>query len=289
MNAVRAIHVERELPPSPELRWTIQPAQEAPWTAFYRRWRSSAPPLRPHADVCAAVREHLASHTARVLLLGVTPELADMGVQTLAVDRSETAIRVIWPGSTGVRRAMLGDWRSLPFAGGSLSAAIGDGSLNCVEYPCGYERIFAELARVVGAGGRIIIRVYVTPRPCESIADVRDAAMAGRVGNIHALKWRLAMAICAQQAGPNVAVQEILRVFNHEFPDRSALRCATGWTEDMIAPLDEYHDLPEVYSFPTREQLLSCVPPELTTPRLVSSGTYELAERCPLLVLDVRS
>ena len=265
-------------------------ARPAPWAAFYRLWRSSAPPLRPHADVYLAVRELVTSHTARVLLLGVTPELADIGRQTFAVDTSESAIAVIWPGSTVARHALLGDWRQLPCADDSLSAAIGDGSLNCVTYPSGYERIFAELARAVRFGGRIVIRVYVTPRACESIADVRDAAFAGRVGTIHALKLRLAMAICAQQGAPNVAVQEILRVFNREFPDRSALRRATGWsTENVVAQLDTYNDLPEVYSFPTREQLLTCVPGELKTPRLASSGRYELAERCPLLVMDVRS
>jgi len=261
----------------------------APWTAFYRRWRSSAPPLRPHADVCLAVREHVTSHAARVLLLGVTPELADIGRQTFAVDTSENAINVIWPGSTAARHAMLGDWRHLPCADGSLSAAIGDGSLNCVEYPFGYGRIFAELARVVRFRGLIVIRVYVTPCACESIADLRDAAMAGRVGNIHALKLRLAMAICAQQGAPNVAVQEILRVFNREFPDRSALRRVTGWTEEMIDQPDAYKGLPEIYSFPTRTELLACVPRELARPRLVGSGTYELAERCPLLMMDVRS
>jgi SAM-dependent methyltransferase len=262
----------------------------APWTAFYRRWRFSAPPLRPHADVCEQVRKHLASHADRVLLLGVTPELADVGVQTFAIDTSESATTIIWPGNTVARRAMLGDWRQLPCANGSVSAAIGDGSLNCVEYPSGYRRIFAELSRVVRSGGRIVIRAYLTPSPCESIAAVRDAALAGRVGNIHALKLRLAMAIGAQQESPNVAVQEILRVFNREFPDRSALRRATGWrTEDIVAQLDAYNDLPEVYSFPTREHLLTCVPGELKTPRLASSGMYELAERCPLLVMDVRS
>ena len=261
----------------------------APWTSFYRRWRSSAPPLRPHADVCEQVREHLGSHAARVLLLGVTPELADIGIQTFAIDTSESAMTVIWPGGTAARHAMLGDWRQLPCADRSLSAAIGDGSLNCVEYPWGYSRIFAELARVVRFGGRIVIRAYLTPCACESIADVRDAALAGRVGNIHALKLRLAMAICAQHGAPNVAVQEILRVFNREFPDRSVLRRATGWTEEMVEQPDAYKDLPEIYSFPTWMELLACVPRELTRPRLVSSGTYELTERCPLLVMDLQS
>jgi hypothetical protein len=261
----------------------------APWTAFYRRWRYLEPPLRPNAEVCAVVRDQLTGHTARVLLLGATPELADFGAQTFAVDRSESALGCIWPGSTAARHAVRGHWQHLPCVDGSISAAIGDGSLNCVDCPSGYERIYAELARVVGPGGRIVIRVYVTPRRCESMSDVRDAVLTGRVGTIHSLKWRLAMAICTERATPIVAVQEILCAFNRQFPDRSALRQATGWTDDHIAQMDAYADLPEVFSFPTSEQLLASVPREFVGPRLVGAGTYELADRCPLLVMDVRS
>ena len=260
----------------------------APWTAFYRRWRFLEPPLRPDAEVCAAFREQLTSHTARVLLLGVTPELADMGVRTVAVDRSESALGCIWPGSTAARHAMQGHWQHLPCGDGSVSGAIGDGSLNCVDYPEGYFRIYAELARVVRPGGPIVIRVYVTPRPCESTADVRQAVLTGSVRTVHALKWRLAMAICTERATPNVAVREILRVFNREFPDRGSLCRATGWTEDVVAQMDAYQGLPEVFSFPTSEQLLASVPRDFARPRLAPAGTYELAERCPLLVMDVR-
>jgi len=260
-----------------------------PWTAFYRRWRFLAPPLRPNADVCAVIRQQLACHTARVLLLGVTPELADIGAQTFAVDRSESALSCIWPGSTAARQATRGHWQQLPCVDRSFSAAIGDGSLNCVEYPSNYQRIYAELERVVRPGGPIVIRVYVTPRRCESVSDVRHAVLAGGVGTIHSLKWRLAMAICTERATPNVAVQEILRVFNRELPDRGALRRVTGWTDDHIAQMDAYADLPEVFSFPTSEQLLASVPREFAGPRLVAAGTYELADRCPLLVMDVRS
>jgi hypothetical protein len=260
-----------------------------PWAAFYRRWPSLEPPLRPHPDVCIVLGELIADHASRVLLLGVTPELADLAVQTIAIDRSDSALGCIWPGRTAARRALKGDWRHLPCAAGSLSAAIGDGSFNCLEYPSDYERVYSELATAVRPGGRIAVRIYVTPSACESIAAVRERTFAGRVGSIHALKWLLAMAICAERADSNVEVQTILRVFNREFPDRVALGRATGWTDETIAQLDVYERLPDVFSFPTSEQVLASVPAGFVNPRLVAAGTYELAERCPLLVLDVQS
>ena len=177
---------------------------------------------------------------------------------------------------------------SLPCPERSFSAALGDGSLNCLEYPSAYQRLFRELARVVQPGGRVAIRVYVTPDPCESTAAVRGLTMAGRVETIHALKWRLANALCAERVQPNVSVQCILDVFNREFPDRRALRCATGWTDFELAQIDAYDGSFDVYSFPTMKQILASITDDFDTPRLVPSGTYELAERCPLLVMDVR-
>jgi hypothetical protein len=96
------------------------------------------------------------------------------------------------------------------------------------------------------------------------------------------------MAICAEQADPNVRVETILRVFNREFPDREVLRLATGWTPRAIAQIDEYDGLPDVFSFATANQLLTLAG-SYGDVRLVGVNGYELAERCPLLVMDVRS
>jgi hypothetical protein len=255
---------------------------------FSSRWSRLKPPLRPHPDVCAVVRTLIRDHAARVLLLGVTPEFADLAMQTVAIDGSDQSLALIWPGNRPTRRAVKGNWLSLPCADQSFSAALGDGSLSCLEYPSGYRRILRELARTMEPGGRIALRLYSTPDQCESVAAVRDKTMTGRVGSIHALKWMLANAICAKRAEPNVAVQSILDVFNREFPDRIALRQVTGWAEDEIAQVDAYDGLPDVYSFPTRQQILTVIPDELPNPTFVAAGAYELAERCPVLVMDVR-
>jgi hypothetical protein len=118
-----------------------------PWESFYRRWAVLEPPLRPHPCVRATVRALIASHNARVLLLGSTPEYADLGAHVVAVDHSDSALGCIWPGTTDRRFAVQGQWARLPCATHSMSAAIGDGSLNCLEYPSGYARLFGELAR----------------------------------------------------------------------------------------------------------------------------------------------
>ena len=85
---------------------------------------------------------------------------------------------------------------------------------------------------------------------------------------------------------PDIAVVDILAAFDRTFPDRAALVEATRWHPGAVATIDVYAGSREVYSFPTATQLLDAVPPGWGEPRFVASGTYELAERCPLLVVD---
>jgi SAM-dependent methyltransferase len=259
---------------------------DGPWAGFYRRWRQLEPPLRPHPDVCAAVRRLIAGHADRALLLGMTPEFAPLAAQTVAVDWSDKALSVIWAGNGPTQHALKGNWLRLPCTAAVFSAAIGDGSFNCLEYPGDYECVFDELARAVRPGGRIVVRVYLTPDPCDLLPATRVRTMAGGVRNIHELKWRVANALCAASGEPNLPVTSILDGFNRTFPDRLALRRATGWTGEEVAQVDAYDRLPDVFSFPTARQLLT-VAERFARCRLVAAGDYALAERCPLLVMDL--
>jgi hypothetical protein len=259
------------------------------WDAFYRRWRSLEPPLRPDPDVCHAIGGAIANHASRVLVLGVTPELADLGSRTVALDWSTSAVTRIWPGDASTRRAIQADWQQMPCANGAMTAAIGDGSLNCLSYPSGYERLFRELTRTLRPGARIAVRVYLRPDDCESIAAISARVMAGGVETVHAFKWLLAMAICHGSGDSNVEVRRILRVFNDQFRDRAALCRVTGWTGDVLAEhLDVYGQLADVFSFPTAGQLLATCG-SFVRPQLVHAGSYELADRCPVLIMDVPS
>ena len=259
------------------------------WTEYHRRWARLTPPLRPNGEVADAVRQAIAGLAGRVLLLGVTPELSDVAQRIEAIDRSETMIAHIWPGDSETRRASRGDWLDLAAPVGHFTAAIGDGSLNALTYPHGYRRLLDRLAEAVRPGGRFAVRTFVTPDPCESLEAVREAAMAGEIRTFHAFKWRLAMAMVTQAGDPNIEVARILEGFYRLVPDRSALAKATGWAAEDIDTIDVYRGSAEIYSFPTFTQLCAAVPDRFVNVRQVPSGTYELAERCPLIVMDVRS
>jgi SAM-dependent methyltransferase len=222
----------------------------------------------------------------KVLLLGVTPELADLGTDLTAVDRNDSMVKHIWPGDHGTRRAQIGDWQNLQLGSSKFSSCIGDGSLNAVTFPEDVTRIFRGVADALQPGGRFVCRLYATPDRCEGLDDVHAAAMNGGIRSFHALKWRVAMATAAAQGNPNIPVTAILDSFERLVPDRDRLTQRCGWLREIIDTIDVYRNATDIYCFPTAAQFLSLVPPPFANPRLVNSGTYELAERCPLLVMD---
>ena len=92
------------------------------------------------------------------------------------------------------------------------------------------------------------------------------------------------MALITEPAQPRVGVNAILDTFNSLFKNREELSRATGWPRDQIDTIDFYQGSSVAFHFPTRDRLLSVISEIFTDSRFVSSGTYELAERCPLLV-----
>ena len=255
------------------------------WHIFHRHWPALKPPLAPTTDVAEAIGSAIRGHGERALLLGVTPLLADLGDDTTAVDWSPEMIGRVWPGDTPRRRVVEADWRAMPVASARFTAAIGDGSVNCLAYPDGYRAVFAELARVLAPRARVAFRAFVTPETCESLAEVRDAALSGAVGAIDALKWRLAMALAARD-GPNVARGAIHDAFESVFPDRARLCAATGWDAADLAAVDWYKDKSDTMSFPTRTEIAAVVPATFPHLQFQPSGHYELAERCPIVAMD---
>jgi SAM-dependent methyltransferase len=256
------------------------------WEQFHRRWARIKPPLRPNAEIVAAFRAAIAGHAERVLLLGVTRELADLGANLVAVDHSAGMIENVWPGDTVRRRAQHGDWLDLRFPMGHFTAIIGDGSLSTLPFPAGHRALYAQAEHLLPPGGRLVIRTFATPEDGDTVDAVADRVWAGRIANFHAFKWHLAMAIVSGSGEANIAVTTIRDVFNNVFADRKALATVTGWPLEDIDTIDVYDGSPDVYSFATLSQLRSAVPPAFARVYVEAVGSYPLAERCPFLVME---
>jgi hypothetical protein len=253
---------------------------------YYHAWSQLTPPLRPHPDAVAAIRNQLVAHPGRLLLLGVTPELADISTELIALDQNHSMVAHIWPGNTPARSAVVGDWRNPNFLPASFSACVGDISLGALEFPHDTTLVCRRVVETLRPGGRFVCRVFLLPDVRESVNALRNAAMSGAIKNFHAFKIRLGMALVTDQSCPRVRVDTIFRTFTSLFDDRDELARATGWDRRHIDTIDFYNGSSAAFHYTTEKQLLSVMSQIFQHPHFVASGTYELAERSPLLVAE---
>lgn len=241
--------------------------------------------MRPCREDVRAIQQSLGGADGLHLLLGVTPELTSLAGQLVAIDNSAAMIGALWSGNQAGRYIVRGDWLDMPFAENSFDAIIGDGSLTLLSYPLQYECLFTQLNRTLKPGGKILIRFFVSPEQGETCADVCHEALSGRIDGFHAFKWRLSMAVAAESQSPNISVADTHAAFNRLLPDRKQLAKSTGWSHEDIATIDLYDGSPARYSYPTLSQLRRVFPQCFKETGLMY-GSYELAERCPILALE---
>jgi hypothetical protein len=267
--------------------------QAAVWRQHAGQFHRVGSPLRPTAQdgtlMMAALEAVLFQSTdaATVAVLGVTPEVVRLpwprhvGVQ--AFDHSADMIATHWqPPRHGLGSVRLAGWQSLPLPDRSVRAIVGDGALNCVR-AMDYPHVLSELARVLEPGGRLCLRCFIRPDQPESLDAVAADQLAGKIGSFHALKFRIAMALC-EAPTYGVAVSAIRAAFDATFPDRPALAQATGWPMAAIDTIDAYRDAPTIYTFPTFDGLRQACAPHFIVESVVC-GDYELAARCPTVRL----
>jgi len=271
--------------------------QRGIWRKHSGHWGKVGAPLRPGpqdgALMMAAINADLArSPAGRVLVLGVTPEIIQLpwppSVQLQAFDHSAEMIASVWqPHPQVASSAQQASWQSLPLAAQSVCAAVGDGSLNALPELLSYEEVLRELARVLQPGALLCLRYFALPPVRESLLEVGAALAAGEVQSFHALKWRIAMAVCE---GPtfSVALPVIRAAFEALFPDRDSLAVATGWPREVIDTIDAYQGVLTRYTFADLDTLQALCAPWFTL-EAVACGDYELAGRCPTLSLRRRS
>ncbi|MDG4895271.1 methyltransferase domain-containing protein [Mesorhizobium sp. WSM4976] len=255
------------------------------WNAIRRHWQLLGSPLRPPLEVVQAYDRELELGRSHVVMLGVTPELAGLGAAMTSVDESADMIAGIWPGDTDTRKAVRGDWFDLPFPVASVDALIGDGCLSVMGSADLRRTLLASIARALKANGRAAIRLYTSPATGDQPQDVRALALSGGVSTFHELKWRVAMTATGGAPDYTIPVTGILEQFHRIFPDREELSTRTGWELPVIGTIDVYRNSSAAYSFAPAEALIVEAQMFFDDVRLASTGTYGLAERCPLLVL----
>jgi hypothetical protein len=114
------------------------------------------------------------------------------------------------------------------------------------------------------------------------------ALRSGSISNFHAFKWRIAMAIQGADDAPDVAVDAVWRAWNASGIDARALAKARGWPPEQVKTIDFYRGSPARYNFMRFDSTIRHLRGagfDLVARRI---GSYELAERCPHVLLRKR-
>lgn len=269
------------------------------WRQHARQWSYVGQPLRPGPEDAALVREAIAGWSeatgrsdATGLVLGVTPELCRVplgaGARIVAVDNSVDMIGTIWPGRVRARDAVVcGDWRHMPLGASSVDLAFADGALSLLSYPSGYAAVFAELGRLLRPDGRFVVRCFAQVEERESLDAVFDDLARGRIGNFHILKWRITMAL-QESAGSGVAVGSVWSALDDAWPELDRLAERTGWPVEEVRTIGVYRGVATRYTFPTLAEYRDVLAAAGFVVAGVAIPSYELGERCPILVIEPR-
>jgi SAM-dependent methyltransferase len=257
-------------------------APRVPWKSFADFYSRLKPPLTPSPSDTDAIRRSLPADAGQILLLGVTPQLSRLGSNIVAVDNSPKMLAQVWPGDSEGRRGILGDWTALPFPDQAFAAAIGDAPLNAAPFHA--EQVVAEVARILASNGRFIFRAFCSLAESEPLETIAEDVRNGRAGNLHALKWRIAMSLAASRPRAIVAVVDILAAFDKMFPDRSTLARRTGWPIEEISTLDAYVGADHSLGFPTLKDMLELVGARFSEVSVIDGIGYPLADCSPTIV-----
>lgn len=231
--------------------------------------------------------QSLPTRPLEILLLGVTPEIATFPWATdfnlTAVDASAMMIQAVWPGDAPGRRAVLGDWLSLPFAAAAFDLILCDCGLVVIADMNLFTSLSRELQRVLRPDGRVVLRHLSRPEKSESVAGLTLAAATGGVGNFNELKLRLLMGLQGDRADLGVSLSETFDCFERLFPDREALAARLGCSLAIISTIDAYRGRSARYAFPTIAEVADAF--GTFSLMLGPAGHYGLADRCPVFSL----
>ena len=262
------------------------------WGRYARQWRFLKAPLSPCAEDIALREQAIARHFAArsslsALLLGVTPKLATKrwkpALTIFAVDNTMAMIHSVWPGNNPRRRVICGDWVQLPLREACMDVALIDGGLPAISFPLAHAALAKELNRVLKPDGLFIARIFARPENTETVDAVLAAARAGKIGGFHAFKWRLAMSLQGEDTAGGVRLDDIWRCCVSQFGEHGQLQRLTGWPIEEIRTIDAYRASAASYHFPTVPEFIDCLSAALSCVEQMH-GTYELSERCPILI-----
>lgn len=254
------------------------------------KWSHVGPPWRPLPEDTAVVERAAAGLGAvpNVVVLGLTPETTScnwpVDTRLTAVDHSPDMIKQLWPPAHGPANSqvMLADWHAMPIDSGTIDLVAGDGCYMMETFPEGFDNLTRAVCRVLGRGGRFVIRVFLRPDQPESVADIARAFARAEIGSVHALKMRLMAAVHGAN-GAGFLVDEMWQAWKTMPPLPAAYAGKPGWGAEEVDGMELLQGSQARFFMPTLTEFRQSQKPFLREVEC-SFGHYELADLCPTFV-----
>ncbi|MEM7134191.1 MAG: class I SAM-dependent methyltransferase [Chloroflexota bacterium] len=268
------------------------------WNKYSSAWNLVAPPLRPsYEDLnfiqreCFPRLQNTDSTPNQVAILGVTPEIALLpwpeDTNIIGIDSSPLMIDQVWPRKQVQRgRAICGNWRELDLPDSSCDMVVGDGSFVLLDYQNDYKVVLSEIFRVLKPQGFLSLRIFLNLDQPENVKHVFTQLKSSSIGNFHVFKWRLAMAL-QNNVENELTTRRVLECWQQEIPEPEELMNELGWSIDVLKTINVYEKSESILTFPTLRQIRDLFSSKFVE-EVCNFPTYELGERCPSILFQVR-
>jgi hypothetical protein len=267
----------------------------AVWQRLSQQWDYVGPPFRPTPEDVGYASAVLSSTpnaeqpgALTSILLGVTPELAKVLANTRSIEVDHSIAMINWSWMKFPRghlaTPVAGRWTSLPIRNDCIDLILGDGCNIQLEFPAAYQTWFREMARVLQPGGKVVLRVFVSPETPEHSDAVIDDLLHKRIGNSNALRMRLFMAL-QPSATRGVQVSDVSAFWTSAQIDEKFLITELAWPASAIGIFEVFKNMNLRYSFPTLAELKVVFSDHFIELDRYIPG-YEIGSRCPTIVLQ---
>jgi hypothetical protein len=152
--------------------------------------------------------------------------------------------------------------------------------------PAGPGKLVGKLRQVVAPGGLCVFRLFAPPPQRESHQAVIDDLLDGRIANINVLKLRLLMAL-QDDVRDGAELGRAWELVHEAAADFDRLADRLNWPIGHLRVFNTYRGSRIRYCFLSVAEVGRLFCEEIGGFRLdaVRTPTYELGERCPIIVL----
>lgn len=264
------------------------------WEKVSKNWDRITPPFRPHEQDVTFMAEVLKSEDVsfeanRILLLGVTPELATLEIpedcEMIAVDNNEAMIENVWPKMPDPnKKVIFGDWLDMPFEPNSCDIILGDGVFAPMRYPDQARQLLRTVRDLLHPEGLFIFRIFLNNEEPENPGSVLDAVLNGEIKTEWPFKFRLMRSV-QTDTSKGSALNNVWKFLTNEGPGFESLTEKTGWPIQTFQSFQLYEGSDVVITYPKLSEIRELFKDENFEEVKCFTPTYELGEYCRTFVL----